>query len=44
MKRKGTMLFFLILCMTAAAQPLFVGSYNMRYKNNHDSINGDYWG
>ena len=44
MKRKGTMLFFLILCMTAAAQSLFVGSYNIRYKNNHDSINGDYWG
>lgn len=44
MKRNGTILFFLILCMTAVAQPLFVGSYNIRYKNNHDSINGDYWG
>lgn len=32
-----------LLCLSAAAQELTVGSYNIRYKNNNDSIKGNSW-
>ena len=43
MKRNGLFIIALIFCLSTGAQSLFVGSYNIRYKNNHDSINGDVW-
>ena len=43
MKRNGLFIIALIFCLSTGAQSLFVVSYNIRYKNNHDSINGDVW-
>lgn len=43
MKKYGIILIFLTTCLTITAQPLFVGSYNIRYKNHGDSINGNSW-
>ena len=43
---RKTLLLFLLLatCISVSAQQLFVGSYNIRYKNANDSLRGDAWG
>lgn len=38
-----TALIALTLAVGAGAQSLFVGTYNIRNKNDHDSINGNMW-
>ena len=43
MKKLLIILFGCLLCFSAAAQELTVGSYNLRNKNQHDSINGNGW-
>ena len=43
MKKLLIILFGCLLCFGAAAQELTVGSYNLRNKNQHDSINGNGW-
>ena len=35
--------FCLLLSLSAVAQPLYVGSYNIRYQNDEDTQNGDSW-
>ena len=43
MKRLYSILFVSLLCLSAVAQELTVGSYNIRYKNRDDSIRGNAW-
>ena len=43
MKKLLIILFGCLLCFSAAAQELTVGSYNLRNKNQHDSINSNGW-
>ena len=43
MKKAIPLLLCWLLCLTAAAQELTVGSYNLRNKNKNDSINGNVW-
>ena len=43
MKRTTTFLIGLLLTLNISAQELYVGSYNIRNKNNSDSINGNVW-
>lgn len=38
-----TMLASMLLCSTIVAQTFVVGSYNIRYRNNEDSIRGHVW-
>ena len=38
-----TIVFFWMAALAAGAQPLYVGSYNIRYQNNDDSNNGNGW-
>lgn len=38
---KGLLLW--LVSMSAMAQPMLVGSYNIRYKNTGDSLRGDVW-
>jgi endonuclease/exonuclease/phosphatase family metal-dependent hydrolase len=44
-RKRKTCLFFLLLITSLAvnAQQMLVGSYNIRYKNSDDSINGNGW-
>ena len=35
--------FFFLFAVSASAQQLFVGSYNIRYKNANDSLQGNAW-
>ena len=35
--------FFTLASFAATAQPLYVGTYNIRYKNNKDTKRGDGW-
>ena len=35
--------FFLLLIFTVSAQEMLVGSYNIRYKNQGDSVKGEIW-
>ena len=43
MKRNLILLFSLMLSAWVSAQQLYVGSYNIRYRNNEDSIAGNVW-
>ncbi|MCR5130004.1 MAG: endonuclease/exonuclease/phosphatase family protein [Prevotella sp.] len=45
MKKRIAMGFALlfVFLLTASAQQMLVGSYNIRYKNADDSLRGDYW-
>ena len=43
MKKTILLLFLCLLTATAGAQELFVGSYNIRYHNQPDSLNGNIW-
>ena len=43
MKTIFSLLIGCLLCAAVAAQELTVGSYNIRYKNDTDSINGNGW-
>ena len=40
---KLVILLSLMTVSTAFAQPLYVGSYNIRYQNNDDAMNGNGW-
>ena len=41
--KKIVAVLFSFVAMTVCGQQLYVGSYNIRYKNEHDSINGNVW-
>lgn len=41
--KKIVAVLFSFVAMTICGQQLYVGSYNIRYKNEHDSINGNVW-
>ena len=43
MKKLLIITIFSILALSAAAQEMLVGSYNIRYKNRNDSLNGNVW-
>lgn len=43
MKRTTTLCALLVLCAAAIAQTLYVGSYNIRYRNSGDSLRGNAW-
>lgn len=43
MKRFFFLTILSILMLSATAQEMLVGSYNIRYKNKNDSINGNVW-
>ena len=43
MKKLLFIALFSILAFSAAAQEMLVGSYNIRYKNRNDSLNGNVW-
>ena len=43
MKKIFSLIIGCLLCAGTAAQELTVGSYNIRYKNSTDSINGNGW-
>ena len=43
MKKLLFIALFSILMLSAAAQEMLVGSYNIRYKNSGDSLNGNVW-
>ena len=43
MKKLLFIALFNILMLSAAAQEMLVGSYNIRYKNRADSLNGNVW-
>lgn len=44
MKTRHLLLFLLLaLGLSASAQEMLVGTYNIRYKNKNDSINGNVW-
>ena len=44
MKRTYLIMFFLAITVMGCSAQMLVGSYNIRYKNNGDSINGNVWG
>ena len=43
MKKLLFIVLFAVLAFSAAAQEMLVGSYNIRYKNRNDSLNGNVW-
>ena len=43
MKKLLFIAIFSILALSITAQEMLVGSYNIRYKNRNDSINGNVW-
>ena len=43
MKKFLFIVLFSVLTFSAAAQEMLVGSYNIRYKNRNDSLNGNVW-
>ena len=43
MKKLLFIALFAILAFSATAQEMLVGSYNIRYKNRNDSLNGNVW-
>ena len=43
MKKTFLLLLLCLLAVTTSAQELFVGSYNIRYHNQPDSLNGNIW-
>ena len=43
MKKLLFIALFSILMLSTAAQEMLVGSYNIRYKNRADSLNGNIW-
>ena len=43
MKKLLIITIFSILALSTAAQEMLVGSYNIRYKNRNDSLNGNVW-
>ena len=43
MKKLLFIALFSILMLSATAQEMLVGSYNIRYKNRNDSLNGNVW-
>ncbi len=43
MKKLLFLTLFIILMLAAPAQEMLVGSYNIRYKNWNDSVNGNVW-
>ena len=43
MKKLLFFALFSILTLSAVAQEMLVGSYNIRYKNRNDSLNGNVW-
>ena len=43
MKKLLFLTLFIILMIVATAQEMLVGSYNIRYKNWNDSVNGNVW-
>ena len=43
MRRNITLIVIMLLTLSLQAQELFVGSYNIRYKNSHDSTQGEVW-
>ena len=43
MKKLLFIALFAMLAFSAAAQEMLVGSYNIRYKNRNDSLNGNVW-
>lgn len=43
MKKLLFLTLFIILMLTVPAQEMLVGSYNIRYKNWNDSVNGNVW-
>ena len=43
MKKILPLLLGALFCLSASAQELTVGSYNIRYKNKTDSIKGNAW-
>lgn len=43
MKKLLFLTLFIILMLAVPAQEMLVGSYNIRYKNRNDSLNGNVW-
>ena len=43
MKKLLFIALFSILALSVSAQEMLVGSYNIRYKNRNDSLNGNVW-
>ena len=43
MKRIGLFIFIFAIAVMQLSAQMLVGSYNIRYKNNGDSINGNVW-
>ena len=43
MKKLLFIALFSILTLSISAQEMLVGSYNIRYKNRNDSLNGNVW-
>ena len=43
MKKLLFIAIFSILALSMSAQEMLVGSYNIRYKNRNDSLNGNIW-
>jgi len=43
MKKFSSLFVLLLIVIIASAQELYVGSYNIRYKNGDDRINGNGW-
>ena len=43
MKKYIFIAFLAIMTVSATAQEMLVGSYNIRYKNRNDSLNGNVW-
>ena len=43
MRKLFLLAIFAIMMLAATAQEMLVGSYNIRYKNSNDSLNGNVW-